>query len=231
MPLDQDTQGIEPKGAEPFVALIGDVVKSRSFADRQGFLSTLERAIEDVNLRALNSPVELTIGDEFQATFLTPEDAVLTSNRLRLALLAGDPPIDTRFGIGVGDLSSLTTKSGPHPEGTAWWAARDAVNYVHDQSTKPRFSFLRTWLIEWEHERVGETRVNAINAYFVVRDAIMSRMRPKDVRVFWLWMNHESQEEIARLEGVTQSAISRVLTRSGAYALRAAERALVEGAL
>src|SRR3954462_2143282 len=108
--------------------LIGDVVASRRAQDRSELHERLVALLTEVNDAFRSStPLRFTIGDEFQGAFATVGHAVQASLRLRLGLL---PDHDVRHGIGWGEVSLLQTQ--PRVEdGPAWWAARDAIQQVH----------------------------------------------------------------------------------------------------
>ena len=64
------------KGESTYLALIGDVRRSREHTDRRGLQRQLERSLERINTSlapALASRFILTLGDEFQGLFLDPQ--------------------------------------------------------------------------------------------------------------------------------------------------------------
>ena len=78
--------------------LIGDVVGSRTFADRAGAHRLLNKALRGVAKDAIDPPA-FTVGDEFQGSYPTVGAAIDAALKLRLAVAPG---IDVRFGIGWG---------------------------------------------------------------------------------------------------------------------------------
>src|SRR5262245_40012740 len=98
-PEDSPTPPPEP------VALIGDVVESRTRRDRQALHDEVEAALEAATafVPALDPPV-VTVGDEFQGVYATLGDALAASFRIRAAL---HPRADVRFGLGRGAVTTL----------------------------------------------------------------------------------------------------------------------------
>ena len=77
--------------------------------------------------------LRVTVGDEFQGTYATLGEAVEAALRVRLALL---PEVDTRFGLGRGEVTVLDARRGIE-DGPGWWAARAAIEEV-DRGRRPR---------------------------------------------------------------------------------------------
>src|SRR5690349_7816642 len=109
--------------------LIGDVLHSREVADRTGLHARLTRSLALVNdTYAPITPLRIQLGDEYQGTFATVEQAARAALRLRVALL---PEHDVRQGLSWGEVRVL--QSEPRVEdGPGWWAARDAVHALEE---------------------------------------------------------------------------------------------------
>ena len=138
-------------------AVIADIVGSRTLTDRADaqriFEAALERASEGLAL--LQAPYP-TVGDEFQAVAYTLEDALLLTLRAQLLLPS---QLQLRFGIGAGRIEEFASgvhrqapargrgaESAALQDGSAWWAARAAINRAHDvqDSSNP---FISTWFM------------------------------------------------------------------------------------
>ena len=68
----------------------------------------------------------------------------------------------------------------------------------------------------------------ALNAFLLCRDALVAQMKPRSRRLLLGLIMERSQAELARQEGISQSAVSQNLSSSGAYAIKAAELELEE---
>mgnify|MGYP001168687889 CR=1 FL=1 len=108
------------------IAVIGDVVGSKTVAGRAALQRTLKKQLERVSREAkgLASPYTLTLGDEFQAVYRGAESVIGDV----VTLLAEIHPVRVRFALGVG---ALVTKINPEQalgmDGPAFHQARSAL--------------------------------------------------------------------------------------------------------
>ncbi len=119
--------------------LIGDVVGSRTVADRAGAHRVLNSALRDVAHEAVDPPA-FTVGDEFQGAFTSVGLAIDAALSLRLAVA---PEIDVRFGIGWGAVTMLDEAAGIQ-DGPGWWAAREAIEWTASAQRQPGLALVRT---------------------------------------------------------------------------------------
>ncbi len=203
------------------VALIVDIIGSRRLSARgdaqERVIEVFARAAEGVELV---EPLWATAGDEFQALFARIGDAVRVTALMRLLF---DDGLDCRFGLGEGESREIGSgRGGPILDGSAWWRAREAIEYVdaRDDRAAP---YQRTWFVG---ESVASS--SAINAHLLVRDHLVGVMTARARRLAAGSLLGRTQVQLAAAEGVSQSAVSQSLRRSGAAALVAADRALAE---
>ena len=209
-------------------AVIADIVGSRTLTNRADaqriFEAALERASEGLAL--LQAPYP-TVGDEFQAVAYTLEDALLLTLRAQLLL---PPQLQLRFGIGAGRIEEFASgvhrqapargrgaESAALQDGSAWWAARAAINRAHDvqDSSNP---FIRTWFIahasvESEFSSHCQT---CINAMLSLRDHSILKLSARHRRITASLLLGKTQVEIARVEKLSQQAISDFARGTGA---------------
>lgn len=211
--------------AESVIALIVDIVGSRRAEDRIGAQRSIREAFEQAhNAYPMRDPLWPTVGDEFQATFSTVGDALLTTALVRLVL---PEDVDCRFGLGRGETADVDEReSGAIQDGSAWWNARDAIEETHrrEHGNEP---YLRSWFVSDAVEEA--TAMALVNGYLLLRDEKISSMRPRERRLTAGILLGRSQSELARQEKITQSAVSQGLRRSGGAALVAAHHQLAEG--
>ena len=188
------------------VAVIGDLVASRDATSRaaaqEALVAALRTAAEIAHHQQAPAP---TIGDEFQSTHDSVADALLTALVVRLAL---PEEMDARVGIGRGTIEVVgRSEYGLTQDGPAWWNARDAIGEVERRDA--RQTGLRTWV----HE--GGT----VNAYVMARDHVVSGFDGRQRRLVLGMLQGRTQREIAQSEGISASAVSQSLRRSGALAV------------
>jgi hypothetical protein len=207
------------------VALIGDLVGSRRSESRSEVQQQLVDALVVAN-QMITSVQELapTIADEFQGVYDDVGSALRASLVVRLALPSG---VDCRCGIGVGTLEFVgTAEYGHTQDGPAWWAARDAIVEAKRRESGQN-KRLRSWFVVPE-DPGGSVDAGLVNAYLLCRDDIVSRLDARQRRLVLGVLRGSSQKELAAAEGISASAVSQSLHRSGAFSLLAAT-GLIDG--
>ena len=200
-------------------ALIADIIRSRELPDRRRaqrvIHETLDRAAEGL---VLTQRPYATVGDELQAVSATFADALALTMRTHLLLPDG---LGLRFGIGVGAISEIEGAAGsgadgasgrPIQDGSAWWAAREAIEKAHALQDGGR-SFVRTWLRIHPDGMAGSERVRReceglVNSVLILRDQTVFRFQPRQRRMMAGLLMGRTQVEVARQEKVSQQAVS-----------------------
>lgn len=205
--------------------MIVDLVGSRRHPDRAWVHRVFTGALDAVNQAvAADQPLAPTVGDEAQARYRSVADALLASLLLRLELPEG---LDARSGIGVGDVQHLGQgAAGLLQDGPGWWAARDAINEAKARETG-RDRTLRTWYLVAEGAAPDRRRPAPahVDAFLLLRDEVVTTMPARARRLLRGVLAGRTQAELAQAEGISASAVSQNLRRSGAYAvLHAHER-------
>lgn len=205
--------------------MIVDIVGSRDLVDRAG----AQRAVEDAFARAarrvpLAAPLWATVGDEFQAVAARLADALWTAGVVRLLLPDG---VDVRTGIGRGEIRDVApagATGAPIQDGSAWWAAREAVDEAHARADGDA-PYSRTWYVGPDEDAAA---VALVDAQLVLRDRMIDGMTVTQRAYAGASALGRTQAEIAAERGVSQSAVSQSLRRSGGAALVASLRLLQE---
>lgn len=202
-------------------ALIGDLVGSRRAADRLGLHRTLDQVIELANQELSPTvPLRVTVGDEYQGCFATVGEALHAALWLRLELL---PEADARHGIGWGTTAVLE----PEPrveDGPAWWAARDAIEWVKAEAARSSLRHLRT---AYRLAEGGDGPAPAaVNAALVCRDQLIGSASPRSVRLLRGALAGRPMKALAEAEGVSPSAVSQRFRNDGLAAVLEAEELL-----
>lgn len=199
-------------------AVTADIVASRQLPDRAAAQRHLDQVISRVEqdmplaVRAL-AP---TAGDEQQGVYPTLDSALAATLLLRLAL---PEELDLRFGIGLGSTVEISSAGRSITEGSAWWAARTAIDFVHalEKRKAPR---ARTWAAASEEPGdVSDAELRRTNAYLLARDELIGQMSGRTRRLAYGRCLGFTQKELARAEGVSQSAVSQALSTGGASAI------------
>lgn len=198
--------------AEPVVAVIADIVGSRALPDRdaaqEGILQAWDRSAERV---PAVRPGWASVGDEFQALYATWQEALRATLRVSLLLPAG---VALRYGLGSGERRAVA--GGSVEDGTAWYRAREAVELAEGRRDGLSTAF-----------RAEDPQLTlAVDAQLLLRDHVVGRLRAREARLAALLLAGATQEEAARAERITQSAVSQAVARSGIHQLLALDAAL-----
>ena len=203
-------------------ALIADIIRSRELPDRRRaqhvIHETLDRAAEGL---ALTQRPYATVGDELQAVSTTLADALALTMRTHLLLPEG---LGLRFGIGVGAISEVEGVVGRLiQDGSAWWAAREAIESAHRLQDEGR-TFVRTWLRIHPDVVSGSgggqsEREGLVNSVLILRDQAVFRFQPRQRRMMAGLLMGVTQVEVARQEKVSQQAVSEFARSAGSSLL------------
>jgi hypothetical protein len=223
------------------VALIGNLVGSRRALDRTALQETLRAALLLTNVTwAALDPLTPTVGDELQGTY---DNLMAALDATLLVRVSMPPPFDVRFGIGIGAVTWVDDEPGPafrRQDGQAWWLARDAIDHVAGGVRRRHVpSTLRTWVAAaapgdppdagvGDVESPLDQRIAAINAFLTTRDHLVSTMDGRDRRILQRLLTGWPVREIAEAEGVSPSAVSQRVQRSGAAAIMYARESLMQ---
>ncbi len=169
-----------------YLAFIGDLRGSREIQGRAGAQRDISDALGTTGKLYKGifiSPLTLTLGDEFQALMKPAADVPRLLDELELRL-KGYP---FRAGLGYGDiLTDINPDLSIGADGPAYWNAREAINWVHDNSAGGKFSTAIRGF--------GGLRDDMLNSLFQSADAIKSK---------WTALQRETFDRMLR-EGIYQ---------------------------
>lgn len=202
-----------------------DIVGSRQLDDRVSAQSALDAAVARVenDFSLATRAFVPTVGDEQQAVYPTLDAALAGLLLLQLAL---PDVVQCRFGIGVGDIGVVPSRSGDIPEGPGWWAAREAIETVHSLEQR-QVPGARTWVAAADSSLEVQSQIRRTNAYLLARDQLVGAMSERARRLTYGRCRGLTQGELAATESITQSAVSQALAVSGASAIVEGFRLLV----
>ncbi|MES2092881.1 MAG: SatD family protein [Actinomycetota bacterium] len=215
------------KTSPSWVAIIVDVSRSRSHPDRSALQRELEAAFDRVNaLVVADQPLAPTVGDEFQAVFADLGSAL---HAILLARLFVPEGVECRFGIGRGNITEIGSGVlGMVQDGSAWWSAREAIDEAR-RLEYSRLSSVRSWYRSADGQSGREDP--PVNAWLLARDQMVGSMSARARRLLLGQLLGFTQKELAAQEGISQSAVSQSLSRSGANILLAGDTLVNGGVL
>jgi hypothetical protein len=115
----------------PCIAIVADLVASRSLGNRSQAQAALEGLLQYLNRtygKHLLAAFTISAGDDFQAilTRADPLVDIIWDARSRFSITG------LRFGIGRGVLTTPIRRAPTETDGPAWWSAREAVRAAAD---------------------------------------------------------------------------------------------------
>jgi DNA-binding CsgD family transcriptional regulator len=196
-----------------YLAIVGDVVRSRELEGRGEFQQRLRSSISRVNEEyssSIASNFILTIGDEFQGLLRSAEKIPQILAVIRSEI----HPIEQRVGIGIGKLDTELEAVAIGMDGPCFHRARDAIERAKSSGTS----------IEVETGGMSEP----FRIYALLYSNLRKQWTPRQKQVFDLSMIGITGKAIAQQLRITPSAVSQHLSAVGANGIFEATRIWVE---
>ena len=195
-----------------YLALIADVIDSKTVQERLDLQKQVEKTLQKMNELFgdyLASRFTLTLGDEFQALLKVDAPVFQIIDTLRSELT----PTQLRFGIGLGEIvTAIDPLQSVGADGPAYWNARAAINFVHQKNdygnTQIYFSSGK------------ENQDFFVNALIASGEAIRSGWRDSQEEILLnllkrsVYSESFSQQDLAQSLAINPSALSKRLKSS-----------------
>ena len=189
------------------VAVLGDLVRSRDAHDRGEVHRRLQAHLATANADAAPlDPLRVTVGDEFQGVFATMGSALRAVYGLRLALAE---VTDVRFGLGRGTVVVVDATLNLQ-DGSAWWAARLAIESVERAATQASRSARRVGLAAADDAPAIDP---SLHAAVLGLDALVAPLDARSAAVADALLRGEPLREVAERLGISASAVSQRVRR------------------
>lgn len=187
-----------------YIAFKTDMVKSKKIPDRGDVQEKFLKVAEDLNSRfseSFESRFVVTHGDEAQGLIKpTAADSVI---EIIEALVEGIAPVQLRFGLGFGTLSTRLQEVSIGMDGEAWQKAKSAIEearHSHQETCFRGFNF--------RVERLLEALTNLLLFHH-------SHWTKEQLEVIGWIRRGLSQSSVADLLGVSEAAVSKRLSAAG----------------
>lgn len=191
-----------------YIAIIGDLINSRSISDRELFQENLIKTLNEINTKYKKSIVTkftLTLGDEFQAILNLDHNLMKIIDELFVNIKC-----PFRMGIGYGE---IITKIDPNisigADGSAYWRARKAIDYVYNNNYQDRCNIYF----------IGEQEADStVNTLFLLTETVKYQWTNLQKETFELMFNDGiydesfNQQLFAKKINISQSSLSKRLS-------------------
>lgn len=192
-----------------YIAIIGDLVKSKEIKNRNKFQENLKTIFNQINKKyskTIVSNFTLTIGDEFQAILKLDNLLMKILDELYVSI-----PHEFRLGIGYGE---ITTKIDPKlsigSDGKAFWNARESIEYVYGNNYGGRCNVY----FKGEDEKTDST----INTILMLSETIKTQWTALQKETFEemlkqdIFIENFNQQGLANKMNISQSSLSKRLS-------------------
>ena len=192
-------------------------------------LMIYKKVLLDIN-RIYNKDIAadflITLGDEFQGLMLKSNNIIKIVKHIQREL----HPIQIRFGIGIGEISTkINKKAAIGADGPAFYAARNVITMIHELEKKIKIQAPDIQISLYTEKNIFE--IKEINTLLSLIKAIEDSWTEKQRYTVWdMMINHGSQNECALRMNTSQSTVARRLS-DGKYivyvnAINTAEEAI-----
>ncbi len=181
-----------------YVAIIGDIIQSRQLKNRKQAQVRLQKVLAKINSGPLKDKIQadfvITLGDEFQGlvTRAFPLRAFLEFYGAETADM-----FQTRFGIGLGGLSTPLKGKAVGMDGSSFHHARRAVDTA---KAEKRYLYF-----------MGFENNVALNSLFQLVQSIWEGRTAQQREIIQLFQQLGQQTAVAEKKNISRQAVSKIL--------------------
>lgn len=197
-----------------FIAIIGDIQKSKEIKDRGTAQENLRNTLKRINEKyaaEIASSFVITLGDEFQGLLKKPGSILAMVTEIERKMY----PINIRFGLGIGRIStSINREEAIGADGPGYHEARKAIDNLKRIEKRQQVS---TTDMRIEIEGNQPIIIDLINTSFSLISAVKRSWTRRQREIIWSMMdNQDTQVEEAKRWGITQPSLQKILS-AGEY--------------
>lgn len=127
-----------PARQPAYIAVLGDIKRSRTYADREGIQRSLGAVLDEISKQYsayIVSKFTITLGDEFQALLNLDAPVMQIIATIQNEL----HPVAIRFGIGLGEIhTAINPDLAIGADGPAYYNARSGIDYLKENEKKKK---------------------------------------------------------------------------------------------
>ena len=199
----------------PYIAIIGDIKKSKSIEERKVFQNKLNKVLSEINERysdSIASNFTITLGDEFQGLLHSGKNIMDIIQYIK----RGSYPVKIRFGIGVGAITTeINSKISIGADGPGYYKARDSIENLKILEKKNERTFGDVQIKIDGDNPLQELSLNSIlKLMYSIEEGWTKRQREV---VDYVLFEKKNQTETAQYFNVTQSNIQQILSKTHFY--------------
>lgn len=193
-----------------YIAIIGDLIKSRQSQNRANTQNIMHEAFVKLNDKysdLIVSKFTITLGDEFQGLLKPQAEIFQVLDQIQRLI-----PHPIRFGIGYGDIvTAINPEISIGADGPAYWQARNAIEYIKENHWNGKGQRYFQGLKELEM---------SLNTILLLCDTLKSQWTDLQSETFdqmlaqGIYTYQFNQKDFAEELGISQSSLSKRLNSS-----------------
>ena len=193
---------------DSYIAIIGDIKKSKKLKDRNIVQSNMKKALDNINAKYskdISSKFLITLGDEFQGLLHNGSNVVNIIQEIQSDMY----PVEIRFGIGVGQITTdINFEMAIGADGPGYYKARQAIEFLKENERKNKTHALD---IRIEIDRDNDEAAIMLNTILSLLAVVKYNWTDRQREIIWDMMEHkDSQAKSAHRLKVAQSTIQEV---------------------
>lgn len=205
---------------QPYIAIIGDMKRSKSLTDRSKVQEKLKITLDRINevyKLDISSKFMITLGDEFQGLLSSGANIMHIVSEIEQGMY----PVRLRFGVGIG---SITTKINHDmaigADGPGYYKARAAVEYLKDSERRKQTSISDIRIeIDGENHEIEKMMNTILSLLTVIKASWSDRQR----EVIWdMLQSKDSQANVAKRLKIQQPTVQKILANGNYYSVKEA---------
>lgn len=197
-----------------YLAVIGDISRSREIENRRLFQQQLHELMERLNRQwaaFVLSPFTVTLGDEFQAILRRADPLFDIFNQIETALA----PWHIVIGVGVGRLETeLFSHTSVGMDGPCLRLARQQVEQAKKQPPRLRFA-------------IEALQTEQVNYHLLLQTILVNRQTSNQKKIIALYEQFGKQQPVAETLGISQAAVSQSLKAAHYQEVKESQQSIV----
>lgn len=203
------------KNFNPYIAIIGDIKKSRCIEERRDFQKKLNNILNEINeiySDSISSNFTITLGDEFQGLLHSGGHVMDIIQYIKKESY----PIKIRFGIGIGTITTdINSMISIGADGPGYYKARESIEQLKILEKKSESTYGDVLIKIDGDNNLQELSLNSIFKLMYCIEKEWTK-RQREV-VNYVLFERKNQTETAYYFNVTQSNIQQILSKTHFY--------------
>lgn len=203
---------------DPYVAIVGDIKKSKKIDNRSEVQNKLKQVLEEINNKYksdVSAKFIITLGDEFQGLLGNGINTINIISEIERKMY----PVRMRFGIGIGKITTDVNKEmALGADGPGYYKARNAIEYLKDNENKKQAIAAD---VRFEVESDNQATTIMLNTILELMTAIKESWSDRQREIIWNMLEYQdSQIDVAKRLKIQQPAVQKSFSKGKYYAYK-----------